>query len=71
MVVCEVPEARLSVNDKSSSLREVYFNTKGSSKHSPQQSTDSAVDLHQHRDRKFSISAEIQLSTAVRSRKHS
>ena len=27
-VVCEVPEARLSVNDKKSSLIAVYFNTK-------------------------------------------
>ena len=28
MVVREVPEARLSLNDKKSSLDEVYFNTK-------------------------------------------
>ena len=28
LVVCEVPEARLSVNDKASYLIEVYFNTK-------------------------------------------
>ena len=27
-VVCEVPEARLSVNDKTSDSDEVYFNTK-------------------------------------------
>ena len=28
MVVCEVPEARLSVNDKTTDSDEVYFNTK-------------------------------------------
>ena len=33
--------------------------------HLPQRSADSAVDLHQHRDRNFSISAETQLSTAA------
>ena len=27
MVVCEVPEARLSVNDKTTDSDEVYFNT--------------------------------------------
>ena len=30
-----------------------------------------AVDLRQHKDRKFSISVEMQLSTTVLSRKHS
>ena len=33
--------------------------------HLIQWSTDSAVDLHQRRDRNFSISAETQLSTAA------
>ena len=28
LVVCEVPEARLSVNDKTTDSDEVYFNTK-------------------------------------------
>ena len=28
MVICEVPEARLSVNDKTTDSDEVYFNTK-------------------------------------------
>ena len=37
--------------------------------YSLQQSADSEVDLRQHRDRKISISAEMQLSTAVRSGK--
>ena len=28
MVICEVPEARLSVNNKTTESDEVYFNTK-------------------------------------------
>ena len=39
--------------------------------YSPQQSTDNAVDLRQHRDMKFSISTGTQLSTAVYNGKRS